>query len=115
MLKQILNEFLSIEGVIAAALIGHDGFVIEVIQTDFVDTDALGALCSGLLSFFEHEGRILEMGHIRQIALEYRAGTLILTPITSEEFLAVLTRTSAGLGHLNYSLPKISSWIRALI
>ena len=115
MLKQIINEFLSIDGVIAAALIGLDGFVIEIIQIDFVDTDALGALCSGSMKFFEHEGRVLEMGHTRQIALEYQAGTLVLTPITGEEFLAVLTRTSTGLGHLNYSLPKISSRIRALI
>jgi len=115
MLKQILNEFLSIEGVIAAALIGYDGFVIEITRTEFVDADALGALCSGSVRFFEHGGRAMDMGHPRQIALEYQAGTLILTPITSEEFLAVLTRTSTGLGHLNYTLPKISSRIRALI
>jgi predicted regulator of Ras-like GTPase activity (Roadblock/LC7/MglB family) len=47
MLKQILNEFLSINGVATAAVIGRDGFVIEIVQVDPIDTDALGVLCSG--------------------------------------------------------------------
>jgi predicted regulator of Ras-like GTPase activity (Roadblock/LC7/MglB family) len=29
MLKRVLEEFLQIEGVTSAALIGHDGFLIE--------------------------------------------------------------------------------------
>jgi len=115
MLKQILNEFLSMEGVTAAALIGHDGFVIEIMQTRPTDADALGALCSSSMTFFEHRGMAMGMGHPRQIALEYQGGTLILTPITGQEFLAVLTNTASGLGRLNFTLPKISSRIRALI
>ena len=115
MLKQILNEFLSIEGVTAAALIGHDGFVIEIMQTHPIDADALGALCSGSMRFFERGGITMGMGHPRQIALEYQGGTLILTPITDQEFLAVLTNTAAGLGRLTFTLPKISSRIRAVI
>jgi uncharacterized protein len=115
MLRQILNEFLSIEGVTTAALIGHDGFVIEVMQTEPADPDTLGALCSSSMRFFEREGGVLCMGKPRQIALEYQAGTLILTPITDEEFLAVLTNTAAGLGRLSYTLPKIRSRIQAVI
>jgi predicted regulator of Ras-like GTPase activity (Roadblock/LC7/MglB family) len=91
MLKKILREFLSIDGVIAAALIGRDGFVIESVQKHRKsDTDALGALCSGSIRFFERSGVIMKMGSPRQIMLEYKEGVLILTPVTAKNSLRLL-------------------------
>jgi uncharacterized protein len=115
MLKEILKEFLVIEGVTAVALIGRDGFVIEIAQTIPTDIDALGAYCSDSLRFFEKGESSREMGLPRQIVVEYRNGPLIITPITKEEFLVVLADTTAGLGRLNYSLPRISSRVAAII
>jgi uncharacterized protein len=115
MLKQILSEFLSVNGVAAAALIGRDGFVIEIVQVYPVDIDALGVLCSGQLKFFERKGRELRMGLPRQIVQEYRDGTLLISPVTWDEFLVVLTKTNRGLGHLANTLPKISERIAAVI
>ena len=57
----------------------------------------------------------MEMGLPRQIVLEYKNGPLIITPITMDEFLVVLADTNAGLGRLNYSLPRISSRVAAII
>ncbi|MGA2919067.1 roadblock/LC7 domain-containing protein [Methanoregula sp.] len=114
MLKEILKEFLLIEGVNTVALIGRDGFVIEIVQTSPTDIDALGALCSSSMRFFEH-GPSMKMGAPRQIVMEYGNGPLILTPVTKDEFLAILADTTAGLGRLNYTLPKISSRVAAII
>jgi hypothetical protein len=115
MLKQILNEFLSINGVAAAALIGRDGFVIEIASIDPMDNDALGVLCSGQMKFFERGGRELRRGLPRQIVQEYKDGTLLITPVTWDEFLVVLTYTNSGLGHLAQTLPKISERIAAVL
>jgi len=115
MLKQILSEFLSVNGVAAAALIGRDGFVIEIVQADPLDIDALGVLCCGQMKFFERNGRELRMGLPRQIVQEYRDGTLLIFPVTWDEFLVVLTSTNSGLGQLASSLPRISERIAAVI
>jgi uncharacterized protein len=115
MLKQILTEFLSVKGVAAAALIGRDGFVIEIVQVYPLDIDALGVICSGQMKFFERNGRELRMGRPRQIVQEYQDGTLLISPVTWDEFLVVLTYTNRGLSHLANSLPKISERIAAVI
>ena len=44
MLKQILGEFLKIDGVSAAVVVGRDGFVIESAASGKMDIDALGAM-----------------------------------------------------------------------
>ena len=115
MLKQILNEFLSINGVATAALIGRDGFVIEIVCVDPIDSDALGVLCTGQMKFFERCGRELRRGLPRQIVQEYQDGTLLIIPVTWDEFLVVLTNTNSGLGHLAQTLPKMSERIAAVI
>jgi predicted regulator of Ras-like GTPase activity (Roadblock/LC7/MglB family) len=115
MLKMILNEFLSIEGVTAAALVGRDGFVIEIVQTHPSDLDELGALCSGSISFFERNGALLKMGSLRQIIFEHQDGIMVFTPVTTEEFLIIITNTNTGLGHLAFSLATISSRVAAVI
>ncbi len=116
MLKKILFEFLTMEGVTTAALVGRDGFVIEIVEkTRPSDLDALGALCSGSIRFFEQNGAATMMGSLQQILLEYRDGALILTPVSGEEFLAIITNTTAGLGHLTYTLARTSSRVAAVI
>ena len=44
MLRQILGEFLKLDGVTAAAVAGRDGFVIESVVAGDVDIEALGAM-----------------------------------------------------------------------
>jgi uncharacterized protein len=114
-LKPILEEFLSIDGVTAAALVGRDGFVIEIVETYPTDSDALGALCSDSVRFFERSGAAMGGGALRQLMLEYQDGVLILTPVTKDEFLAILTNTTTVLGHLTYTLAKTSSRVLAVI
>ena len=46
MLKPLLEEFLRVEGVSAAVVVGRDGFVIESAVSGKVDIEALGAMAS---------------------------------------------------------------------
>lgn len=116
MLKKILMEFLSIDSVITAALVGRDGFVIEIVQKNRrSDTDAIGALCSGAIRFFEQGGATMDMGAPRQVVFEYRYGAVIIIRVTPDEFLAIITDTTAGLGHLSFTLAKTSSRVAAVI
>jgi uncharacterized protein len=114
-LKQVLREFLSIEGVTSAALVGRDGFAIEVVGTRPPNPDTLGALCSDSVRFFEKSGEAMKMDALRQIQMEYRDGVLLLTPLTRDEFLVILTNTSEGLGRLSYQVAKTGSRVAAAI
>ena len=105
MLKLILSEFLNHAGVTTAALVGRDGFVIDVatnatLDNATLDRDALGALGSSYINFFEKGLTMLEKTGVRQMTLEHLNGAIILTPITREEFLMILTDTTIGLGSL---------------
>jgi predicted regulator of Ras-like GTPase activity (Roadblock/LC7/MglB family) len=42
MLKEILGEFLNIDGVSAAVMVGRDGLVIESVTPGKMDIDELG-------------------------------------------------------------------------
>jgi predicted regulator of Ras-like GTPase activity (Roadblock/LC7/MglB family) len=115
MLKCVLEEFLQIEGVNTAALIATDGFLIDYVGSEPTDKDALAALGSCAMQFFSRTGSALEMGRARQSVLEYGDGTIIITQISDEELLAVITGTESTLGRLAYILPKITTRVAALI
>jgi uncharacterized protein len=115
MLKQILTEFLDIEGVTTAALIGRDGFLIDYVGSEPTDSDALAALGSCAMDFFSRAGLALGMGTVRQSVLEHADGTIILTRINDSELLAVMTGAQSPSGRLAYILPKISTRVAAVI
>jgi predicted regulator of Ras-like GTPase activity (Roadblock/LC7/MglB family) len=115
MLKQILKEFLTIDGVTSAALIARDGFLIESVYNEPADTEALAALGSCALKFFSRIGTSLQMGAVQQIVFEYRAGAIIITRVSDDELLAIITDTRSPLGRLAYMLPKISTRVASVI
>jgi uncharacterized protein len=115
MLKQILQEFLSIHGVTAAALVSGDGFVIASAGIVPPDTDALGALSASSIRSFARGGASMDTGALRKIILEYQNGALLLTPVTEEEFLVILTSGNNSLTNLSYSVAKTSSRIAAAL
>lgn len=112
LLKQILSEFLMNTSVTTAALVGRDGFVIDVATTTSLDRDALGALGSSSINFFE-KGSLMEHSKLRQMTMEYLNGAIILTPITREEFLMILTNTTHDLGNLCYRIAYIRPRVAA--
>ncbi len=117
MLKQILKEFLDITGVTTAALVGRDGFIIDLAGKASLDRDAIGVLGSSSLIFFEMEkgAARLDGGNLRQMMLEYQNGAIILTPVTREEFLMVLTNTTNGLGHMAYLIANTRQRVAAAL
>ena len=115
LLKQILSEFLKNNGVTTAALVGRDGFVIDVATKASLDPDALGALGSSSINFFENRITRIENSKLRQMTLEYLNGAIILTPVSREEFLMILTDTTVGLGVLSHRIAHTSLRVAAAI
>jgi predicted regulator of Ras-like GTPase activity (Roadblock/LC7/MglB family) len=115
MLKQILEEPLNIEGVTTVALIARDGFVIEFAQKLPLDMEALGALGSCSMKFFHKFGDWVHRGPVKHIELEYYDGAIVITRLSQDEFLAIITDTKSALGQITFMLPKISARVATVL
>lgn len=106
MLKQILNEFLKIDGVSAAVVVGRDGFVIESATTGKMDIDALGAMASTGLGTSEAMGKELGKGELRQMIVELEQGPILMSPLSPDEMIAIVASHEANVGRIRYELKK---------
>lgn len=106
MLKQILSEFLKLEGVTAAVVVGRDGFVIESTDSGNIDTEALGAMASTGLGTSEAMGAELGKGEMKQMLVELENGPILLSPLSEDELIAIVADGNANVGRIRYELKK---------
>ena len=106
MLKQILSEFLKVDGVSAAVVAGRDGFVIESAVSGDVDLDALGAMASTGLGTSEAMSRELGKEVMNQIIIELEEGPILIAPISEDELIAIVAQKGVNVGRLRYELKK---------
>ena len=106
MLKPLLEEFLKLEGVSAAVVVGRDGFVIESAVSGKVDIEALGAMASTGLGTSEAMGVSLGKGELSQMLVELEKGPIILSPLSADELIAIVADTTANIGRIRYELKK---------
>jgi len=106
MLKQLLGEFLKLEGVSAAVVVGRDGFVIESAVSGKIDIDALGAMASTGMGTSEAMGNELGKGTLDQMLVELEKGPIILSPLSPNELIAIVADSTANVGRIRYELKK---------
>ncbi len=106
MLKQILSEFLRLDGVSAAVVVGRDGFVIESAISGKVDIEALGAMASTGVGTSEAMGQELGKGQLSQMLVELENGPILLSPLSTDELIAIVADGGANIGRVRYELKK---------
>jgi len=105
-LKQILMEFLRLDGVTAAVVVGRDGFVIEDAISGDIDTDALGAMASTGMGTSEAMGAELGKGQLNQMLVELENGPILLSPLSEDEMIAIVANDGVHIGRIRYELKK---------
>ncbi|WP_209631286.1 roadblock/LC7 domain-containing protein [Methanofollis sp. W23] len=115
MLKQILMEFLRLDGVTAAVVIGRDGFVIEDAVSGEIDTDALGAMASTGMGTSEAMGAELGKGELNQMLVELQNGPILLSPLSEDELIAIVANDGSNIGRIRYELKKNRDRITAAL
>lgn len=106
MLKQILGEFIKLDGVTAAVVVGRDGFVIESAESGTIDTEALGAMASTGLGTSEAMGSELGKGEMQQMLVECENGPILLSPLSEDELIAIVAEKNVNIGRIRYELKK---------
>lgn len=115
MLQQVLSDFVKIEGVNAAVIVGRDGFIVDQCSDVNINVDALGAMASTSVGMSMAMGNHLDMGICEQVLVELENGPVILSLIGQNEILAVVARQGANIGRIRYEIRKNKDRIAAAL
>lgn len=101
-MKNILNHFRILESVELAAVVAHDGLLIESSALPGVDVDAICAVASNGIAMAEALGKEIDKGEAAQILLEYDYGVVLLESINHEAMLLLVTSAREELGYMRF-------------
>jgi uncharacterized protein len=101
-LKSLLGHFRALESVELAAVVAHDGLLIESSALPNVEVDAICAVASNGLVMSESLGREIDKGDSLQTLLEYEYGVVVLEPLNHEAMLLLVTSAREELGRLRF-------------
>lgn len=101
-LGELLGRFRALESIELAAVVAHDGLLIESMAAPEVDVDAVCAVASNGLAMAEALGREIDKGSTMQAMLEYEQGLVILEPINSEAMLLLVANVPDEIGHVRF-------------
>lgn len=107
MLKQILNKFLVINGVVAAIVIEENGEIIETIKSGIViDKKKLDSLISTVM--LDSKATALRFGNapLSMVFVEFSDNFIILGPLAEEFFLIIIAKNTANIGQITYEMKK---------
>ena len=111
-----MSDFTRIEGVLAAAIISKDGFVIDMVHTGEanIDADSLAAMVTTLYGASIRLGEEMGIGEPDDVILEYRNNYILLQDV-GEALVSLLADRRAILGRLRYELRKQRDRIRSAL
>jgi predicted regulator of Ras-like GTPase activity (Roadblock/LC7/MglB family) len=108
-LKSQLNDFVKVEGINAAVVVGRDGFVIEGISNDGkLDVETVGAVISTGLGSSEVIGRELSVGALTQSMIEYDTGVVMMGTLGKDSLLCLVCLPGSNLGNVRLQMKKRS-------
>ncbi len=107
-LRSILSDFLKIDGVKSAAVVGRDGFVIDSVESEKIDIEALGAMVAMAVGSSEKLGSEFALGGMTQYLAEFDQGKMILAMV-GDNILALFTDTNAVIGGVRFAVRKAVS------
>lgn len=101
-MKSLLGCFRVLESVELAAVVAHDGLLIESNARPGVDVDAICAVASNGIAMAEALGREVDKGDALQTLLEYEYGVVLLESINHEAMLLLVASAREELGYMRF-------------
>ena len=113
-LKNALREYLRIDGLKAAAMIGRDGFLIESALLGDMDLEGLGAFVATAIGSSEMMGKDLQLGELQVYLLEFEMGRVVIAS-AGAEILVLVAEPDAMIGSVRRAAMKgLSNVLRLL-
>jgi uncharacterized protein len=115
-LKDVLGELTKKPGVIAAAVVSRDGFVIEGLTSEEeLDLDALGALTSSALIGWESIGADMSAGGPQMLLVEFESGPIAVSPVGGDAVLVVMGNRLCNLGRMRIEASRVREAVTACL
>lgn len=105
-LKDLLGSFRVLDGIELAAVVAHDGLLIEGNANPGIEVDAVCAVASNGLAMADALGREIAKGGAVSTVLEYERGLVVLEPINGDAMLLLMVGTREQLGQLRFMVSK---------
>jgi predicted regulator of Ras-like GTPase activity (Roadblock/LC7/MglB family) len=115
-LKQLLDELIRIEGLIAAVVVSRDGFLVEgATRQREVDMETMAAVISAGVSSSEVMALQLTVGEPQLNMVECTGGMIITATLGDDAVMAVTADIDARIGTIRYQLKKLIPEIAAAV
>ncbi len=114
-IRELVAALRERDGVDAAVVLGRDGLVIDADGTTALDADALAALVPPVVGAADSMGAHSGRGPLVTAILEHEGGIAIVSVLTLEAVLLVLTRESAHVGPLLFELRRSHHHLASLV
>lgn len=115
-LKDVLADMTRVDGVVAAMIVGRDGFVVEgMTSEERVDLEALAAIVASNISAADSMGKEIGRGVLRTMLLEYDDGPVAVGPAGADAVMVVVGTRQANLGRVRLEMRRNSQLAAALV
>ncbi len=105
-LKEVLGDLCKTPGVVAALVVGRDGFLIEGLTAEGADLEALGAIASSVLVGSESLGKDMSLGAPHSLLMEFEIGPVAVSGVNGDAVLVVMGNRLCNLGRLRVEAKK---------
>ncbi len=105
-LKAVLGQFGGVPGVVVAALVDREGFLIESAGEVTGEVDLAWALAASVAQAAAGAGQELNQGMLQAMILEYEGGIILLHAVGSAAMLAVVLNDPTILGKVRYNVKR---------
>jgi len=106
MLKEILNKFLIIKGVMAAVVVEENGEIIESIKSGIVIDKNVSEVISTVMLDSKATATHFGNAALTMVFVEYSENFLILGPLAEEFYLIIIANNSVNIGQITYEMKK---------
>jgi predicted regulator of Ras-like GTPase activity (Roadblock/LC7/MglB family) len=103
------------EGVDATVVLGRDGLLIDSQVAPGVDAESIAARIPPIVGPADEFGQAAGRGELVTAVLEYAGGIAIVSVLSADAILLVLTTQDANVGQLLYELRRNHGHIAALV
>ena len=105
-LRTELEQFLKIDGVTMAVVVGKDGFIIDAVSLINPNVDKVGAVISKGVVCSESVGKDLGLGKMQQGMTEYENGIIFTSAVANEAIFILVSHPDVNLGLVRFQVRK---------
>ncbi len=106
-IKDQLADLAQVQGVMSAAVVSRDGFVVEAVSSnEEIDNEGVGAVISAGIGSSALIGSELKLGGLSQMMIEYEKGIIVANLLGDAAVLATVADVRANLGNIRYQAKK---------